>query len=346
MGSTPSPPNPQQTAASQTAENVDTAIANNAMSHVNQTDAWGDQTTYNKTGTTSMYDPEGNVTYQLPEYSESTTLSPTEQQIYGNLQQADLGAGQTADSLISQTKNGLAQPLNLENPDLTAGNVNNYISTNWEQPFQYQEGQQQEQLNQNLADQGININDPAYQTAQQNFGQQEQLQQDTYANSMYSQASQNILNSANSYNQNQVTERNQPVNELSALLSQSQVSNPTFQQTQTPQIPTTDFAQIQQQSYQDQLAASQQSNSLMGSMFGLGGSILGGLFGMSDRRVKRDVRRIGSLANGLPVYSFRFLWDDAEHVGLMADEVARVHPDAVVIGPDGLARVNYAKAVL
>jgi hypothetical protein len=65
----------------------------------------------------------------------------------------------------------------------------------------------------------------------------------------------------------------------------------------------------------------------------------------SDRRLKRDISRIGTLRNGLPVYSFRYRWDDAWRTGLMADEVERVHPEAVIEGPLGYKLVNYALAV-
>lgn len=66
----------------------------------------------------------------------------------------------------------------------------------------------------------------------------------------------------------------------------------------------------------------------------------------SDRRLKTDVARIGTLPNGLGVYTYRLEGGPIE-TGLMADEVAQVHPDATWFDPDdGFARVNYAKAVL
>ena len=82
-----------------------------------------------------------------------------------------------------------------------------------------------------------------------------------------------------------------------------------------------------------------------GTSGGLGGSIgtqLGGW--LSDRRAKRDIKKIGTLDNGLPIYKFRYLGSDLVHVGLMADEVEAVAPEAVSVGPLGLKRVNYDKA--
>lgn len=71
-----------------------------------------------------------------------------------------------------------------------------------------------------------------------------------------------------------------------------------------------------------------------------------GLGKMSDRRLKRDIENIGTLPNGLSIYSFRYLWDDEPEIGLMADEVEVVHPEAVMTGPFGFKTVNYAQAVM
>lgn len=76
------------------------------------------------------------------------------------------------------------------------------------------------------------------------------------------------------------------------------------------------------------------SGALAGSMFGpwgagIGGGLglLGGLF--SDRRLKRDIRYVGVHCNGLPLYEFRYVWDDEKRVGHMSDDVQAVMPEAV-----------------
>lgn len=63
----------------------------------------------------------------------------------------------------------------------------------------------------------------------------------------------------------------------------------------------------------------------------------------SDRRLKRDIMRIGTLAGGLGLYLYRYLWEDGFRTGVMADEVARLRPNALgpVIG--GFATVDYAR---
>lgn len=103
--------------------------------------------------------------------------------------------------------------------------------------------------------------------------------------------------------------------------------------------------------YQAQLnqanAAQQSANQFTGGLFGLGSAgILG--YAMSDRRAKRDIRRIGRLHNGLPWYSFRYVWDDERaprRQGVMADEARRIVPSAVATHVSGLQMVDYAQVM-
>jgi hypothetical protein len=64
----------------------------------------------------------------------------------------------------------------------------------------------------------------------------------------------------------------------------------------------------------------------------------------SDRRLKTDIKRVGTLDNGLPVYTFRYHGMPQVHMGLMAQDVEEVHPDAVVEHESGFKMVNYAQA--
>jgi hypothetical protein len=64
---------------------------------------------------------------------------------------------------------------------------------------------------------------------------------------------------------------------------------------------------------------------------------------MSDIRLKRDIEPLRKLDNGLALYRYRYLWSDQVYVGVMAQEVARIVPEAVVIGADNYLRVDYAR---
>jgi hypothetical protein len=71
----------------------------------------------------------------------------------------------------------------------------------------------------------------------------------------------------------------------------------------------------------------------------------GGLgFKLSDRRLKTDVRPVGRLHDGQPVYSFRFRGSPRTELGLIAQEVEKRRPDAVRRHPSGFKMVDYRRA--
>lgn len=64
----------------------------------------------------------------------------------------------------------------------------------------------------------------------------------------------------------------------------------------------------------------------------------------SDRRLKEDVERIGESDEGLPIYKYRYKGEPETHIGFMADEVEKVHPEAVGVHPTGYKTVDYDRA--
>jgi hypothetical protein len=62
---------------------------------------------------------------------------------------------------------------------------------------------------------------------------------------------------------------------------------------------------------------------------------------VSDRRLKTGIARLATLASGLGLYRFKYLWSAVEYVGVMAQEVLDVTPGAVIKGADGFMRVDY-----
>jgi uncharacterized protein DUF3300/endosialidase-like protein len=76
---------------------------------------------------------------------------------------------------------------------------------------------------------------------------------------------------------------------------------------------------------------------------GGGGHRGGGGGRRSDVRLKHDITIIGRLANGIGFYRFIYNGDDKVYVGVMAQEVQAVRPEAVVRGRDGYLRVFYEK---
>jgi hypothetical protein len=82
-----------------------------------------------------------------------------------------------------------------------------------------------------------------------------------------------------------------------------------------------------------------------GGFRGGGGGGRGGGGGgrRSDVMLKHDIVLLGRLDNGLGLYSFAYNGENKRYVGVIAQEVQAVMPDAVARGRDGYLRVRYDK---
>jgi hypothetical protein len=113
----------------------------------------------------------------------------------------------------------------------------------------------QQKFGNQIAARGFNNN-----AAQQGFGNQQSMRSN-YLNEQYAS-------------------RNQPINEIAALLGTGQVQNPNFMNTAAPGVANTDYAGMVGQNYQQKLAAwqqqQQQQQSMMGGLFGLGSKFITG----------------------------------------------------------------------
>ena len=61
----------------------------------------------------------------------------------------------------------------------------------------------------------------------------------------------------------------------------------------------------------------------------------------SDRRLKKDIRRVGQLANGTPVFRFKYKHGSEDQLGFMADSV----PPCCVVDVLGYGVVNYQRVL-
>lgn len=142
------------------------------------------------------------------------------------------------------------------------------------------------------------------------------------------------------------TLRNTSLNDLRGLMGLGAVQNPSFGQVASPQMAAPDLMGATYASYNGQVnaanAAAANQTSMFNGLMGLGGS-LGKAWITSDRRVKRDIRRIGFADNGLPLYRYRYAWGGPVQIGVMAQDVEKVNPAAVSeIG--GIKAVDYGRA--
>ena len=80
-----------------------------------------------------------------------------------------------------------------------------------------------------------------------------------------------------------------------------------------------------------------------GGMRGGGGGGRGGGGRRSDIRLKHDITLLGYLDDGLGIYRFSYNGSNKAYVGVMAQDVRRIAPEAVSLGRDGYLRVYYEK---
>jgi hypothetical protein len=86
----------------------------------------------------------------------------------------------------------------------------------------------------------------------------------------------------------------------------------------------------------DDVAQAQNTTATTTTISGVAGAPI-----KSDRRLKTEVARVGTHSAGFGLYRFRYLWSDEEHVGVIAQEVREVMPQAVLCGEDGFLQVDY-----
>jgi hypothetical protein len=335
MGSAPSPPpapDPIKTAAAQAGMNMDTAQTQQGINMIDQFGPDG-SITYKPTGDMHTFTDSRGKTVSIPRYQQTTSLSP-EQQILNDLQnQIKQNVGQIGVNQSAMIGEHLSKPLQLGNEEVER-RIYDIGSKRLDPRF----AQEEESLRTRLANQGVGQGSAAWNDAFSNFGQSKNDAYNSLLQSARGQANQELL-----------TERNQPINEIAALLSGSQVTMP--QQLQTPQgkVSDVDYTGLVNSQYQAQMQAYGQQlasrNSMMGGIFGVLGQgigVLGRGIGFSDPRLKSNVVHLGTWKNGLNVYEYDIF--GRRERGFMADEVFARFPHAVGTR-DGYLTVNYPLAM-
>ena len=317
------PPAPDYTgaAAATAAGNKDAAIAAQQGSMVNQVTPYGNLN-YSQTGTSQA----GN-----PTYTANIDLSPTGQQLLDYNNNAQLGIGAQEGNALSQMPNGPMDQQSVTDTYNKAYGLNTArLDPQWAQNEELQKSQ--------LQNQGIMQGSQAYDDSMRTFNQGK--------NDAYNQAQQSAIATMPQTYQLASAQYNQPLNYLNALRTGAQVTNPSFVNTpaqgQTAGPNYLGAAQAQG-GYNQGLYNSQvgQANSFNSGLMNAAGA-LGSAYMMmpSDRRLKSNIKRIGTHPLGIGIYEYDIF--GAREVGVMAQEVLLVKPEAV-IHTTGFMRVNYAE---
>lgn len=286
---------------------VDTANTSQAANLINQNTPFG----------SLNYQNTGNVN-GVNTYTANTTLSPQVQGAVDATLGAQTNVSNAARQLSGNIGSQLGQPIDFAQQQ-------SYLNNLTSQNLNPQWDRLDEQNRTELTNRGLRPGSSAYDTARGEFMNNR--------SSAYNNA--NLTNYQTAL-QGQTALRQMPLNELTALLSAGQVQMPSFSST-----PQTDIAGITQAGYANQMAGYNANQAQMGGLFSAGASLLPGLFALSDRRAKTDIKRIGQTDNGTPIYQFRYKHGGPTQIGYMAQDLLETHPEAVTMGPDGFYRVQY-----
>jgi len=90
--------------------------------------------------------------------------------------------------------------------------------------------------------------------------------------------------------------------------------------------------------YDAQLGAYNAQNAAFGNLLGAGAQ-LGSAFLFSDRRLKSNIKRVGTHPIGVGIYTYTMM--GMPQRGVIAQEVQGVRPDLVKRHANGYLQVNY-----
>lgn len=295
--------------------------------------------------------PQGNVNYAItghdeagnPTWTATQTYSPDQQAIYQG--QTDLSKGLlgTAQKGLGTVDEMLGKPAidesKLAQMPINPGESYTDAAMRLMQPGQ---DRQREMLASKLANQGITMGSDAYKWANQDQG--DQFNRDAL-NAVMAGMDKNMT-----ARQQGIQEQNYlntyPLNIINALRTGSQVQNPTFTNVaQQGYAAGPDILGATQMGYNSDLANANAQNAqaggLMSGLFSLGSAAMGSPWLMSsDERLKSNIKRIGTHDLGIGIYAYDI--NGHREIGVMAQELEKVMPEAVIRDAAGYRMVDYS----
>lgn len=253
----PPPPDPAATAAAQASQNKATAITQAGLNMTNQVTPQG----------SLNYSQIGQWEDGTPRFQAETKLSPGQQGLYDLGLKTQTNLGQIGVDQSDKIRTLLNTPVNLDNDAVEAR-----LMELGQKRLNPQLEARRKSTEQDLFNRGVRPGTEAYTNAMKAVTEGEN---DAYNQLLLSGRGQSI--------QETLTGRNQPINEISALLSGSQVSQPNFVNTPNTGVAPTDIIGPTYASYNANVAnanrAAGQQNAMLGGLFGLGGTLAGSALG-------------------------------------------------------------------
>jgi len=300
MVSQPSPPDPYATAAAQNAQNQSASQYNSVASNADQINPYG-SVSYQAIEQVPIY-TNGQISGYAPRYQQTTTLSPDQQKLMGLETQAKYNLGTTGVQESQYLNNALSKPVDQSQwqpwqTNLQASNIRQSdtptdqaaVQKAMMDSYNYNVAPQQKAQEAQLAARGMSPGGAGYGTYQKTQADAlaDQTRQAYLASGSEARANQAAYNDAatqkfnmsqtlaNYYNnlrgqeeQSSYAARNQPINEVTALMSGSQATVPQFQPFQSSPVAASNIGQYISSNYQAQSQAAAQENAGIFSMVG------------------------------------------------------------------------------
>jgi len=300
----------------------------------------------------------------LPQWTSTVNLSPESQAIFDSYMRQQQQLGGLSESALNQVQNAYSSPYNYDSlAPLYGQNDLNAARTATEEAIYSRLdpkfAQDEEAMRTRLINQGIGQGSQAYQREMDAFNQ---MKNDARMQAVLAGGTESDRQFAQSLatRQQGIGEidklRAQPLNEYLAMSGQQQLAMPQFQQYNYQGAGTPDYAGLVNQNYQNQMgqynANQASSNNMMSGLFGLGGQAAAGFLGsqagsaalaglFSDARLKDNIKPAG-YENGFPIYEFNYkAVPDKKYIGVIAQDIEKIIPEAVFETPEGFKKVNY-----
>jgi hypothetical protein len=213
-GSAPPPPD-YAGAAKETAQgNLDAARANIAANRVNQFTPYG----------SLEYTMSGEDKYGNPMWSATQKFSPEQQQLFDIQNQLSIGTGQLGQKGLGYVEKMISQPFDTSQLPSLGINAGETYTDAYLRRLAPSMQQGRERLEQQLANQGVQLGSEAYDRAIRNF---EQKQNDLMLGATTQGFDVGNRARASAFGE-LAYQRNEPINTLNAVRSGSQVTNPQF----------------------------------------------------------------------------------------------------------------------
>ena len=308
MVSQPDPPNPYATAAAQSSASQAASQYNTVGSNANEVNPYG-TVSYQAIEQVPIYQ-NGQISGYAPRYQRTTTLSPDQQKLMGLETQSKYNLGTTAVEQSAKLRDHLGQNidtsswtpwqtgLQTQNTRQDQGptdraSIEKAMMDSYNRSVAPSEKAQEAQM----AARGLSPGGKGYGNymMQRDDNRAEAARQAYLGSGNESRAAEGAYNAAatqrynmdqslaNYYNalrgsqmQESFATRNQPINEITALMSGSQATIPQFQPFQGAPVQAPNIAQYINDNYKAQSNAASQTNA---GLFGLAGAGVKGYFG-------------------------------------------------------------------